>query len=361
MVSGEIGRDLGPWSDADLRATTRANLGLGVDACVPERIRFRGNVVKLVRRRSSLKNANSDVELPAVFLLHPSPSAKICSKKLTRVPMLDNGRHELNGRVWFVGAGPGSGHFVPFDVESDDELFRFVTDDLGLGDVPTIVFEPRLDDPYLRHYPNGLNTLETFEDLSLSGSQITFDNVSQAIERTYSEKMKTPDAQPGTGKLWKNQRKWWPRRDAEGRVQMYLEIALNSAFPSCVIRSEQSIAEGRLDIEILEHRADDRSMITQHGVLELKVLRSFSESGAAVSQETTKQSIESGVMQASAYRCSKKAKWGALLCFDMRKDDMGNENCFKHVIMLSKRLDVYLRRWFMYATSRQLRSAMASR
>ena len=360
MVAGDAENKLGPWQDANLKATTTAAAGLGADAGVPPSIRFCSNVVKLVRRRLAIKPKTMALELPAIFLLQPSPPDETGPTQPKRVPMLDNGRHELNGKVWFVGAGSGSGHFVPFEIDDDDQLIRFVTDEIELGRVPAIVLEPRLREPQLRHYPNGLNDLETFDEVVLSSVQVTFEKVSEAIQRTYLEKMKTPDAQPKTGKLWKNGSKWRPRRDAESRVQMYLEIALNTAFPTCTIRSEQSIPEGRIDIEILESEPTERSRITQHGVLELKVLRSFRETGSNVAVKETKNWIKTGVEQAAAYRDGKGAKWGALLCFDMRCKNVGDLDSFKHVRVLAKKCDVHLRRWFMYATSAQLRSALGS-
>ena len=123
-------------------------------------------------------------------------------------------------------------------------LFRFVTDELKLGQSPAIVFDPRISDPHLRHYPSGLIDDLTFEEVYISSAQLTLQQVSAAIDHTYHEKMKTPGAQPSTGKIWKNGAKWRPRKDAELRIQMYLEIALNSAFPTCTIRSEQSMPEG---------------------------------------------------------------------------------------------------------------------
>ena len=352
--------NLGPWKDADLEATTTIHAGLGADAGIPKDVRFRSNVVKLVRRRLALTPKSADLELPAIFLLRPSPPDEMPTERPKRVPMLDNGRHELNGKVWFVGAGPGSGHFVPFANDDDDLLFRFVTDDLNLGAVPAIVFDPRLNDPHLRHYPNGLNDVGEFEEITILSVQVTFAQVSEAVNRTYLEKMKTPDAQPQTAKLWKKASKWQPFQDAELRVQMYLEIALNSAFPTCTVRSEQSMPEGRIDIEIFENDANDRSIITQHGVLELKVLRSFGETGRKVSQKYTKEWIKSGVQQAAAYRDGKGAKWGALLCFDMRCQNIGDTESFKHVTALAKKFGVCLRRWFMYGTSAQLRSTLIS-
>ena len=113
-----------------------------------------------------------------------------------------------------------------------------------------------------------------------------------------------------------------------------------------------------MDIEIYENDPNDRSKITQHGVLELKVLRSFSETGTKITKKNTKKWIESGVHQAAAYRYGKGAKWGALLCFDMRRTNISDADTFRHVVTLAKTVNVYLRRWFLYGTAAQLRSAL---
>lgn len=84
-----------------------------------------------------------------------------------------------------------------------------------------------------------------------------------AITTTHSMKMVTPDAQPKSLKMWSNRDKWWPFKDAEDRVQSYLEVALNTAFPTCTIRAEQPTPEGRLDIEIIENDAIDNSKINR--------------------------------------------------------------------------------------------------
>ena len=176
-MAADEGEHLGPWKDADLEATIRTDVGVGADAGVPEPVRFRSNVVKLVRRRLALDPEPAEAELPAIFLLQPCPPDNPGPKPTKRVPMLDNGMHELNGKVWFVGAGPGSGHFVPFEFDDDDRLFRFVTDDLDLADVPAIVFDPRISDPPLRHYPCGLGHPDTFDEITIASVKVTFDQV----------------------------------------------------------------------------------------------------------------------------------------------------------------------------------------
>lgn len=360
MANAEEGNGLGPWKDADLRVTARADAGIGADAGLPVDIRFRSSIAKLVRRRLAVRGSAHEPNLAAVFLLMPSPPDAAAPYAPKRVPRLDNGLHAINGKVWFVGAGPGSGHFIPAELDDDDDLFKFVTDTLGLGEVTAMIFDPRHPELHVRYYPKGLTELEAFADLPVAGNDVTIEAVTAAIETTYAEKMITPVAQPKAVKLWHNRDKWWPFHDAEDRVQAYLEIGLNAAFPTCTVRAEQSMPEGRLDIEIIENDPIDRSKVTQHGILELKVLRSFGEGGSTVTKKYTNGWIQSGVEQAAAYRDRKGANWGALICFDMRCENVGDAACFKHVRPLAKTLEVHLRRWFVYATSKQLRSALAA-
>ena len=360
MADADEPIDLGPWRDANLRQTANADAGIGADAGVPAATRFRSYVAKLVRRRLGVRGATVDVDLAAVFLLMPSPPDLAIPFAPKRVPRLDNGLHELNGKIWFVGGGPGSGHWIAANYPDDDELFAFVTSDLGLGAIPAMIYDERHPERHVRHYPNGLDDLSQFEDIAIAETDVSVEAVMSAVANTHAEKMITPDAQPKAFPLWKNRTQWWPYRDAEDRVQGYLETALNAAFPTCTVRSEQSMPEGRLDIEIIENDPVDRAKVTQHAVLELKVLRSFGHTGGPVSKTYTTNWIRSGVEQAAAYRDSKGAKWGALLCFDMRSEDFGDGTCFKHVRSLAKTLDVQLRRWFLYATSKQLRSALAA-
>jgi len=354
--------ELGPWKDANLRATANADAGIGSDAGLPTSVRFQSMIAKLVRRHRALVNSAGAAVRPAIFLLMPSPPISAAPHQPKRIPRLDEGVETLSGRLWFVGAAPGSGAFVPAEFDDDDALFEFVTDTLGLANAQAILYDPAHPTPHLRHYVNGLADLSAFQDLSLDNAEVTIETVTQIIDNTHAQKMITPDAQPKAMGLWFDRDKWRPHRNAEDRVQGYLEIALNAAFPTCIIRAEESLPEGRLDIEIIENDPTDRSRITQHGVLELKILRSYGETGKRVTKQETLDWIKSGVEQAFAYRdsASKGALWSALLCFDMRVEDVGDAKCFSHVRKLAASLDVHLRRWFLYATSKQIRTARAA-
>lgn len=353
---------LGVWSDADLGVTARSAAGEGADAGVPEAIRFRSTVAKLIRRRIAVSNNPAEDLATTVFLLEPSPPIEADPFSPKRVPCLDDGTHDIGGRIWFVGAGPGSGKWIAASFnDDDDDLFHFVTEDLACGAKAAILHKPHHPEAHIRYYPNGLDDLESFQEIPIAGALVTIETVTEAIENTYEQMMKTPDAQPDTLTLWENSCKWWPFKEAEKRAQGYLEIALNTAFPTCIIRSEQKLsAAGKLDIAIVEKDPINQMAEMQHGVLELKVLRSFGSTGLVHSEQTTRDWVEAGVEQAAAYRDEKSAPWGALICFDMRKTDEGNQHCFAHVTALAEQLSVHLRRWFLYSSSKRLRKALAN-
>jgi hypothetical protein len=350
---------LGPWANADLGATARADAGIGADDGLPKEVRFVTNVAKLIRTRRAQPDIDKDPRRPAVFLLQPVPPELEAGKTTKRIPMLDNGITPINGRIWFVGAGPASGRYVDYDVSDDDELFRLVTDALGQGSTPAVLFDPRLPVPGARYYPRGLGEADTYETLSVSDAKVDLDEVLAVIEKVYQACLVTPEAQTEAGRLWHNHDKWWPSHKAEAIVQLNLKAGLVGAFPTCTVRHEQTIPEGRLDLEIEQSDPLDRSKVTRHAIIELKILRSFGETGAAVNDKYILDWVKSGIVQAASYRDSKNAKWAALFCFDMRKTDTG-ETCFHHVLAMASSLSVFLKRWFLYAKSAHYRAAMVS-
>jgi hypothetical protein len=268
--------------------------------------------------------------------------------------MLDNGLTPLSGRLWSVNSGVVSGHYVDLKEVDDDGLFRFVTEELELGTVPAIVFDPRTKRPSARYYANGLSHPDTVQPLEVAGTDVTLDRVFEVIEQVYGNCLITPEAQARAGKLWKDSSKWWVSENAEDMVQLHLRVGLTTAFPTCTVRHEQTDIPGRLDLEIEESDPLDRSQVTRYAILELKILRSFGSTGKEYTAEYNLKWVESGVRQAATYRDKRGARAAALCCFDMR---MGytNEECFTHVRELAKGLQVVLKLWFIFATSEQYR------
>ncbi len=350
--------DLGPWENADFGKTFQETIIYGADENLPDEIRFIAGVAKLIKRCLEKQNANTDANRPSIFLLESKISSETTEIKPKRVPMLDNGDTTITGRLWFVSPVVVTGFYLELDDCDDDDLFKIVTDKLKLGSIPTVIFDPRIIQEPVRFYPHGLDKTENIKILDLH-RPVSLDQIFDVITHVYNERFVTPEGQPKAGSLWQNNDKWWPVQNAEDMIQLYLSIGLTAAFPSCTIRHEQTAVTGRLDLEIEEKTLLNSNVIIRHAVLELKMLRSFNSSGRSVSEAFTKEWIESGVKQAASYRMERGAKASALCCFDMRKEDTGSK-CFEHVNDLAIRLDVKLKRWYIYATSKDYRTVYTS-
>lgn len=353
---------LGPWLDADLARTAREQAGIGATADLPPSVRFIEGVTRLLRTRLAKNPQTSDSNLPAVFLLHPTPIHRKNFIESRRVPMLDNGLTPLTGRLWFLSAAAISGHYIPIEeclnAYDDDALFSFITDILATGSVPAVLFDPRAGISTIRFYPNGIAHPEYYRLLPLNGSHTSIKDILEAITHIYESCLITPDAQPTAAKLWTKSDKWFPAENAEALIQVSLKAGLVGAFPWCVVRHEQASTPGRVDLELEENDPAQPGSTIRHAVIELKVLRSFRSTGTPVPQSETEDWVESGVLQAAAYRDDKRSRAAALCCFDMRKEDLG-DSCFSHVSSLAGNRDVILQRWYIFASSKLYRASLS--
>jgi hypothetical protein len=262
--------------------------------------------------------------------------------------MLDRGRESLDHRVWFVTHVVTVGTWVPARFDEDDELFRFVSDKMGVGGVPTIVFDPRDPGPELRYYSQGLDEPEDFESLQIANTQISLDEIFGRIDLLYANQLVTPGAQGRGAKLWLNARKGLTASNAEDVLSALLAAGLQTAFPACRIRVEQPQPTGRLDIEVVERMLGHPGGVMEHAILELKILRGRNPNGTAVSANRIRRWIENGVGQAAAYREDK----GALAAADRQ--------CFAHVIEAAAGMEVELRVWHLFASSETYRRYLVS-
>src|SRR5580704_6721219 len=115
---------------------------------------------------------------------------------------------------------------------------------------------------------------EDVRSLSITGT-VTLNNIFAVIDQIHQKSLVTADAHSAAGKLWVNSVKCHPIEKAEDCIQMYLRIGLATWFPTCDIRWEERSVAGRLDLKIGESDALDKTRVTRHAILELKVLRSF--------------------------------------------------------------------------------------
>ena len=341
----------GAWTTSELTETARITNPPGSDADLPDDLRFRAGVARLIQAQRMQGRGGTGL---AIFLLTRRPQGSMQTWEST--PMLDNGLTPVGGRVWVVNAPVASGLSVSIAELTDHEIFEFVSTGLGLGEVPTIIVDHRIAIPQIRHYSSGLDSPDAYEAISLVSGSIPISQILHEVESAYRAHLITPEAQTGEGKLWAKSSHWWVVSSAEKVIQFYLKVHLTRAFPLCKIREEQTQTTGRIDLEIEEPILSLAGGFIRHAILELKVLRSRGETGTAYTDAETLSWVEKGVQQASAYRLDRGAIASALCCFDLRSSDTG-DSCFTHVQALATSLEVVLRRWFLYATSAALRQA----
>lgn len=356
LASGSTGGHLGGWDSADLEATFHTASIVGADYDIEPHRRFLRGVVALARRREAIVERGEDPLDLAIFLMYPAGEQHT---DLPRYPMLDAGLTAIAGKVWYVNAAVVSGRAVDMTATEDDDVFRFVTDDLGLGDVPAAIVDPRLDQTTVRFYPAGLSDPNSREEVRLRTPDVGIAGLSDIVARVYGQCLVTPDAQSSGNKIWENGSSHRPKRNAEHRIQAYLKPAFTVAFPTCRIYEEFAGIMGRADLHIEEPDPIDRANVTFLAVLELKVLRTYSESGnTKYSIAESAREVSKGVKQAGMYKRERGHQVGALCCFDMREKDEGDD-CFAGVAKLADDLAVDLRRWYLYGTSELYRQAVA--
>ncbi len=359
MPAEQASLDFAGWTSDELRTIFQQFSGVGSDHDLELEDRFVRGVATLVRKREAIDQTHEDPKKLSVFLLAPDVGGQA---DLPRKPMLDNGKTTIAGYIWFVNAAVVWGRSKQLEVEDSDGVFRTVTDELDLGDVPTVIVDPSPPKTEVRYYQKGLNALDEYKRVSLHCSEVDLERIIAVVDDVYDQCLKTPTVQPPPNKLWKDADKHWPHGNAEQRVQALLKAAFAREFPSSKyykVEDEIPGIMGRADLQIAEQDPLSPEKLTYHAVLELKVLRSFSENGKSHGAKKNEESVEKGVRQAGMYRRERGHRIAALCCFDMRKKDDGNK-CFEAVSKLAGKLEVALRRWYLYASSELARKALTA-
>lgn len=344
----------GPWASDDLSETIKNSRYTGVDDTLPEATRFVANVAKVLKRHLA---RHPDEVGTAIFLLAPEPPE--VGPDLERAPTLGTGIPEVFGRIWFVNAVAQGGHFVEAVTEDHDAMFVRIETDLRLGGAPAVlaVYDDAARE--IRFYPAGLEDMNAVETTSLQ-QQVDLDAVLAAVDRAYTDRLITPGRHLSALRIWKSAREGKPVPRVEQVLQAYLTMSLQGAFPFCSIDVEIDTVAGRLDIEVIESDPFDRSLFERQAILELKALKARDAGGNSVSDQQTSDWVREGILQAFAYRETKKAKAGALCCFDLRDAPTG-DLCFRPHIKEAARLDVALRVWYLYRSAVQFRHELASK
>lgn len=347
------GADLGPWKGAKLGETIAAYNGVGADDDLPDALRFARGVGNLILKRRRHAGAEMRTDAISVFLLRPegSPGASI------RQPTLGDGDIEVAGRIWFVTADAKGGRFIEPPSTTDGDVFDHV-EAIGCGDNPAVVFNPRVEPPTLRFYPKGLAVENDVEVIEITNMAVTVERVEHILDRMWQNSFRTPDAQIDKGSaVWVNPDKHWAKSEAEKIVQSHIKTALAVALVDCVIRHEQPMGRGRVDIEIEQPTNDNPPKWVRPMEIEVKVLRERGSTGRKRTEISVHRWIGHGIRQAAAYRDERGAEHGMLCCIDMRAEDLNDDYCPAATKQRAADHKVVIFRRFLYNSADALRLA----
>ena len=121
--------------------------------------------------------------------------------------------------------------------------------------------------------------------------------------------------------VWKSDDadRYIPGERPEKSIQTDLQIALNFWFRGVVkAEGEDNTNIGRIDVRLLKKKANRG--LTYWIILELKVIKSFTNTASSVSDSSNVAAIAKGVRQAGSYRANRDAEEGRLEVYDLRRD-----------------------------------------
>lgn len=317
---------------------------------LPDLARFCTGAIEAVKLRSVNANSEQDPDRPAIFMLVDRPRS--CAPDIAIYePMVRNGGVQLCGRLWYAPSNVATGWCVECDPDcGSGDMFKKVVDQLDADDLPALVYDPRASRAEIRCYPNGLNHDHEYVCHAIKDEEFSQVKLDQELDSFHYENLRSPGA--NSGYLWRKQSQCRPVKDAEKHVQWGLICALKAALKSCYITSEEKTEAGRTDVMI----RDVGTQASYLAALELKVFRSFTETGSSVSSSKTDEAIQKGLTQVIGYRAERSANLGYLCCYDLRKSDHG-DGCFEHVKQRADDHGIELRRWFVPHSEEQYREA----
>ena len=342
---------LGPWEHADLQGTAYAFSGDGSDNDIETVHRFSRSVCRLVLRRLRQPEQSVRRDAIAIFLLQPTAPDGYST---IREPLLGDGGVEVCGKIWFANATAQSGRSLAVDCQDDGTMFEIV-ESLDLGDIPTVVFNPKVAVPVVRIYSQGVN-VDNVVAIDIDEHEVNLSEIKEIIDLMCEKELCTPDAQQPGLSMWANAPQFWAASNAESIAQLHTKTALSVRLFKCDIRREQTMRIGRSDLEIAQRLADGRTVIPAE--IEIKVLRERNRKGKRWSDRYVEKWMRRGVRQAAAYRDERNADSGVLCCFDMRGRDRGDLAAFSIVRDYADSNSVVLHRNFLYNSSEAQRVAV---
>lgn len=327
-----------------LTATANSSAGNGDDHGLAPEVRFLRRAIRLLHLRAAANNGDANEGGLAIFILSPAkPDVEVA---IQRIPIL-SAKVPFGGQVWWTNEAITFGYQAELLGNDADDYNRL--EGWGYGKFPAVVFDPSSPEEEIRYYPSGIESAP-LEPRAFNASGASREAIERGMEALRIGVFTRPGLAERSASPWRDAGRHYVKSDAESVMQSHVQTALAFHFHTCRVSTEENVLHGRLDV-LLEEYVESIHAWRAHCVLELKVLRDFNESGAAIAVSTNRNAVTKGTLQAVKYRQDTKATWSALYCFDFRVEDKGDEFTFSHITTRAAGWEVQLCRWYVAASA----------
>ncbi|MCF3463414.1 hypothetical protein GTY70_05895 [Stenotrophomonas maltophilia] len=348
----------GLWSEDSLVETVSGYLGNGYDQNLPAFRQFCHAAAKIIQRRRARED-NTLLQGAVIFVMEGIVPISDLQKESR--PLFNHGVASIDGRVWTGSSRLATATGIALPQGGAADRVNFVVEKLGMGSRPAIYYDASEEEAVMRAYPAGLEQPDNCEDLSLNSAEFTIEHLKRLLDHAHAKLLISPSGSNLARNLWSDRQAIIPIGDAEKGVQDILHVALTTGlgFGSIAVRAEGSSEMGRYDFFLEEQDPLNASTWTHHAIIELKVLKSFSEAGSPVADAKNIKAVSDGLTQAAAYRDSHYCRFAALCCYDMRTAP-DPEGAVAHERKRAAHLDVAMWSWPLYPSAKLAREALVN-
>ncbi len=221
----------------------------------------------------------------------------------------------LLGRLFFSSADASHGQFIPIPTEA--AVILEWLEDNEYADCPIVIVYRNAKEMVTRRF--GIHDSARRDVIRDQEPTATVQELTQALKHYHRSRVVSPMGCPDG--VWKpnNAHRYIPGARPEKSIQEDLQIALSFWFRGVVkVDEEDTTNIGRIDVRLLKTRANGG--LDYWIILELKVIKSFTNTESSVRDSTNVQAIAKGVRQAGSCRANRDAEEGRVEVYDLRQD-----------------------------------------
>ena len=286
--------------------------------------RFAQAVRSLVEKRARQGWPNEGHQDVAVFVMvdHPRPVGERHGAEPFADPIATE--DPLLGRIFFANADASSGRAMSMPT-GHNSIIEWL-DDSSLATCPLVMVYRKTQTMATRLA--GIWDVVRNDPIRDREPTATLSELLDALHQFHVQQLLTPGCCPDG--VWEagQAHRYVPARRPENTIQTTLSIALNFWFRGTLrAEHEDSTNIGRIDVRLL--RAGEHGALTYWAIIELKVVKSFTntpnaDSASPVRATANEIAVVEGIHQVSSYRINRKAEEGLLEIYDLRKDKRTN-------------------------------------